>query len=225
VTPLHAVRTRHVFAILARVVWLKVIRIFIALVNDYLTPYLYDATLAGLSYTITSSYYGFSVCVSGYNDKLGYLVERIMWGVHDLEVQQDRFDIILEKVCNPRIYEHFRSSHTKQAKHDYDNFYIDQSGVIADYFSTFSRDPILILPEDKLVELDFVTPQQIIHHKEELLHQTFVTALIHGNIYESVRTHTHARTHPNHVRLFPGRTRPIPPIEGDYQTHSPKPVC
>lgn len=83
-----------------QVVLLTILRIFVALVNDYLTPHLYDATLAGLSYKVTTSYDGFSVCISGYNDKLGYLLERIMQAVHDLEIQQERFDIILEKVYN-----------------------------------------------------------------------------------------------------------------------------
>ena len=179
--------------------WLTIIRIFIALVNDYLTPHLYDATLAGLSYRITTSHDGFSVCVSGYNDKLSHLLERIMRAIHNLEVQQDRFDIILEKVYSPHICEHSCCLYTEQTKDDYDNFYIDQSGVIADYFSSFSRNPTLFLPEEKRVELDYVTLQQITHHKEELLHQTFVTALVHGNVSESVRVYTHAECHKPHI--------------------------
>lgn len=198
-TPLHATRTRHAFAILIKVVWLTIIRIFIALVNDYLTPHLYDATLAGLSYKITTSHDGFSVCVSGYNDKLGHLLVRIMRAINDLKIQQDRFDIILEKVYSPHICEHFCYLHIEQTKDDYDNFYIDQSGVIADYLSSFSRDPTLFLPEEKRVELDFLTPQQIAHHKDELLHQTFVTALVHGNASESVRVHTRVECHQLHV--------------------------
>jgi insulysin len=79
--------------------YLTIIRVFAALVRDYLTPHLYDATLAGLSYTITTSYDGFSVCVSGYNEKLPHLLERIMQAVHDLEIRQDRFDIIIDEVC------------------------------------------------------------------------------------------------------------------------------
>jgi len=225
VTPLHAVRTRYVFAILFRILWLTIIRIFVALVNDYLTPHLYDATLAGLSYTIATSHEGFSVCVSGYNDKLGHLLESIMRAVHDLEIRQDRFEIILEKVCNLRVYEHPYGLHTEQAKDDYDNFYIDQSGVIADYFSTFSRNPTSFLPEEKRVELDFLTPQQITHHKEELLHQTFVTALVHGNISESVRVYICARCHHTHVWLILGCTRPVPSRERDCQPDSPKSVC
>lgn len=169
---------------------LTIIRMFVALVNDYLTQHLYNATMAGLSYAITTSHDGFTVSVSGYNDKLGHLLERIMRAAHDLEFRQDRFAIILEKVCNPHVYKHSCGLHTEQTKDDYNNFYMDQSGVIADYFNTFSRDPTLFLPEDKRVELDFVTPQQITHHREELLHQTFVTALVHGNISESVRGHT-----------------------------------
>jgi insulysin len=207
VTPLHAVRTRHAFTILVTVVRLTIIRIFIALVNDFLTPHLYDATLAGLSYMITTSYDGFSVCVSGYNDKLGYLLEKIMRAIHDLEVQQDRFDIILEKVYSLHICQHTSYLYTEQTKDDYDNFYIDQSGVIADYFSGFSRDPTLFLPEEMRVELDFVTLPQITHHKEELLHQTFVTALVHGNVSESVRVHTHAECHLPHI-WFNSRLQP-----------------
>lgn len=196
-------KTRHAFAILVRIVWLTIIRIFIALVNDYLAPYLYDATLSGLSYMITTSYDGFSICVSGYNDKLGHLLEKIMRAIHDLEIQQDRFDIILEKVYSPHICEYSCCLHAEQTKDDYDNFYIDQSGVIADYFSGFSRDPTLFLPEEKRVELDFVTPQHIAHHKEELLHQRFVTALVHGNVSESVRVYTPAECHQSHIWFNP----------------------
>lgn len=224
VTPLHATRTRHAFVILVRVVWLTIIRIFIALVNDYLTPHLYDATLAGLSYTITTSHHGFSVCVSGYNDKLGQLLESIMRAIRDLKIQQDRFDVALEKVYTSN-YEYSCCLHIEQTKDDYDNFYIDQSGVIADYFSSFSRDPTLFLPEEKRVELDFLTSQQISYHRDELLHQTYVTALVHGNVSESVRVHTHAEATNLIFGLTLGCDRPIPSSERYHQPHSPKPVC
>ena len=113
----------------------------------------------------------------------------------------------------------------RQTKDDYDNFYIDQSGVIADYFSSFSRDPTLFLPEEKRVELDFLTPQQISYHRDELLYQTFMTALVHGNVSESVRVHTHAEATKLMFGLTLGCDRPIPSSEMYHQSHSPQPVC
>lgn len=73
-------------------------RIFTNLLLDYLNEVAYYAEVAGLSYDIQNTVTGFRIAVSGYNDKLTTLVERIMQKLVEFEVKEERFAFIKEKV-------------------------------------------------------------------------------------------------------------------------------
>ena len=70
--------------------------LYVQLVNDQLTEFSYDADLAGLSYSLYKHIRGFSVRVSGYDDKQSVLVERIVEALRHPKIADDRFEIAKE---------------------------------------------------------------------------------------------------------------------------------
>ncbi|CAM6127653.1 unnamed protein product [Calypogeia fissa] len=72
-------------------------KIFTKLLVDYLNEYVYYAEVAGLSYKIQTSVNGFQVSVSGYNDKLIVLMEKVIEKIVNFEVDDDRFNIMMQK--------------------------------------------------------------------------------------------------------------------------------
>ena len=72
--------------------------LFSDLVNDSLTEYTYDADLAGLAYYLGALSIGVEMSLSGYNDKLPDLTRRIIEAVRNLQVRQDRLEVMKEKV-------------------------------------------------------------------------------------------------------------------------------
>ena len=72
--------------------------LYVRLVNDQLTEFVYDADLAGLSYSLYKHIRGFSVRVSGYDDKQSVLVERIVDALSHPHIADDRFEIAKENM-------------------------------------------------------------------------------------------------------------------------------
>lgn len=72
--------------------------LFSDLVNDSLTEYAYDADLAGLAYNLGAQSLGITMSVKGYNDKLPDFIRRIVEAVRNLQVRQDRLEVMKEKV-------------------------------------------------------------------------------------------------------------------------------
>jgi insulysin len=70
--------------------------LYVQLVNDQLTEFSYDADLAGLSYSLYKHIRGFTVRVSGYDDKQAVLVERIVAALRNPTFADDRFEIAKE---------------------------------------------------------------------------------------------------------------------------------
>jgi secreted Zn-dependent insulinase-like peptidase len=72
--------------------------LYVRLVNDQLTEFSYDADLAGLSYSLYKHVRGFTVRVSGYDDKQTVLVERIVDALRHPKIADDRFEIAKENM-------------------------------------------------------------------------------------------------------------------------------
>lgn len=70
--------------------------LYVQLVNDQLAEFSYDADLAGLSYNLYKHIRGFTVRVSGYDDKQAVLVERIVAALRNPAIAGDRFEIAKE---------------------------------------------------------------------------------------------------------------------------------
>lgn len=71
------------------------------LLDDDLSEVTYDARLAGLGYGVTNHRGGLVVSVSGYNDKLGTLLDTVVERLVNLEVKPDRLSVIAEQVREP----------------------------------------------------------------------------------------------------------------------------
>ncbi len=72
--------------------------LYVRLVNDQLTEFSYDADLAGLSYSLYKHIRGFSVRVSGYDDKQAILVRRIVDALRRPDIPDDRFEVAKENM-------------------------------------------------------------------------------------------------------------------------------
>jgi insulysin len=140
---------------------------FRELVDDALVEYSYDADISGLNYDFSNHLSGLSVTVSGYNDKLHVLLEKVLLQVRDLEVRQDRFDII-----------HDRMSRSLR-NWDYGQPY----GQVGTYSRTFKTDKSF-MNEELLKELEHVTAKDVQDFYPQILAQCQIEVLAHGNLYK-----------------------------------------
>ncbi|KAF2171129.1 hypothetical protein M409DRAFT_19100 [Zasmidium cellare ATCC 36951] len=137
------------------------------LVDDSLTEYAYDAELAGLEYNITRLPEAWEISVSGYNDKMHVLLEKVLTSLRDLEFKQERFDIIKERLArglrNTEYSEPFRQVNT------YTRWLGKETQWITDDF---------------LEELPAVTADDVRRLFPQLLRQMHMEIMVHGNLYK-----------------------------------------
>jgi insulysin len=79
-------------------------QIYHGLVQDALNEYAYDAEISGLDYSVSSHSIGLDLSLSGYNDKMTVLLEKVLVCMRDLEVRSDRFTIIKERLLRSYKY-------------------------------------------------------------------------------------------------------------------------
>jgi insulysin len=141
--------------------------IYRELVNDALVEYSYDADISGLGYEFTNHVSGLSVTVSGYNDKLHVLLEKVLLQARDLVVQEDRFQIIHDRLTRSlRNWEYGQPFH--------------QVGSYSRHFKTEKN----IMNEELLPELDNVTAQDVQQFFPQILAQAQIEVLAHGNLHK-----------------------------------------
>lgn len=136
------------------------------LVEDELNEYAYDADIAGLSYGMYGSSLGFHITLSGYNDKLAVLLEKVLTTMNDLDIKQDRFEIIKERML--RNYYNY----------EYSNPY-RQIGQYARWLGSEKA----YITETYLNELKAVSVGEVRAFRPVLLQQLHIEALIQGNVY------------------------------------------
>mgnify|MGYP000158877625 CR=1 FL=1 len=138
--------------------------LFTMLVKDQLNETLYDAQLAGLSTRMYGHMRGFSVRISGYNDKQDLLLEQITRTVKTAKFDEKRFDLIKAQ---------FRE---KLANADKDKPF---NQTIREIFR-------LLLPqwstEEKLAALDSVTLPQLEAFIPNLFQENSIRMMTHGNL-------------------------------------------
>ncbi|KAF2125491.1 insulin-degrading enzyme [Dothidotthia symphoricarpi CBS 119687] len=137
------------------------------LVNDALVEYSYDADISGLGYDFTNHLNGLSVTISGYNDKLHVLLEKVLLQARDLEIRPDRF-----KIVHDRMLRSLRNSDYLQPYHQ-----------VGSYTRTFKSEKAF-MNEDLLKELDGVTAQDVQEFYPQILAQCQLEVLAHGNLYK-----------------------------------------
>lgn len=74
-------------------------QIYTALVQEALNEYAYDAEISGLDYSVGTHSIGLDLSLSGYNDKMVVLLEKVVKGMRDLHIKFDRFAIIKERLA------------------------------------------------------------------------------------------------------------------------------
>jgi insulysin len=104
---------------------------------DSLNELAYDAELAGLSYAVHSDLRGLSVSLGGYNDKLPILAQRVLERLHTLEIKPERLAVI-----------------TEQVKRGWQNFFLNQTYQISNYFTNYILAERQYTVMEKLKEID-----------------------------------------------------------------------
>lgn len=140
--------------------------LFTNLIKDALQEYSYDADISGLNYALMTVATGLELNVHGYNDKLIVLLEKVLTTMRDLELRQDRFDIIKERFG--REYKNWGYRQAYMQIGDYTRYLVDEKRFITKEYS---------------VELPHITLADVRAFSKQLLSQMHVEILVHGNIY------------------------------------------
>ncbi|KAI1854932.1 hypothetical protein JX265_002571 [Neoarthrinium moseri] len=142
-------------------------KLFTDLVRDALEEYSYDAELAGLQYNVTLDSRGLFVEVAGYNDKLPVLLEQVLLTMRDLDVKDERFDIIKERLTR-----------------GYRNWELQQPFTqIGDYVSWLTAEHDYVVDQLE-AELPSITADDVRHFHKQLMSQMHIEAYVHGNLYK-----------------------------------------
>ncbi|KAK7972457.1 peptidase M16 inactive domain-containing protein [Apiospora saccharicola] len=142
-------------------------KLYTDLVRDALEEYSYDADLAGLQYNVTLDSRGMFVEVSGYNDKLPVLLEQVLITMRDLEIRDERFDIVKERLSR-----------------GYKNCELQQPYTqIEDYISWLTSEHEYIVDQLE-AELSDITVEATRAFHKQLISQMHIEAYVHGNLYK-----------------------------------------
>lgn len=141
-------------------------RMLVELIKDALTEYSYDAELAGLGYNIDAQSNVIGLSVDGYNDKLSVLLRYILEEISKFNVENhSRFDIIKDQV-----------------QRAYMNFRLEAPYQHANYYTTYLTVEKMWTAEEKLKELDSITPVDVQRFLEDIRSRLHIEMLSHGNI-------------------------------------------
>lgn len=142
-------------------------RLYTDMVRDALEEYSYDAELAGLDYSVSAHSMGIEIAVSGYNDKLSVLLEKVLLTMRDLEIKEDRFEIIKERVLRGLKNWDFQQPYNQVG--DFTRWLNSEKGYTN---------------EQILAELHHLTATDIIQFYPHLLRQMHIETFVHGNLYK-----------------------------------------
>ncbi|KAF2705769.1 LuxS/MPP-like metallohydrolase [Pleomassaria siparia CBS 279.74] len=135
------------------------------LVSDALVEYSYDADISGLIYEFNSYAPGLTMSVEGYNDKLHVLLEKVLIQIRDLEIAEERFKIIHE-----RMTRNLHNADFAQPFH--------QVGTYSRYLKTEKG----FLSDQLENELKDVTAADVQKFYPQILAQCHIEILAHGNL-------------------------------------------
>ncbi|TDZ49920.1 putative zinc protease [Colletotrichum trifolii] len=142
-------------------------RLFTDLVRDALEAYSYDAELAGLQYTVSLDSRGLFLDLSGYNDKLAVLLEQVLITIRDLDIKDERFNIIKERL-----------------NRGYKNWELQQPfSQVSDYTTWLNSERDYVV-EESLAELPNITAEDVRQFKKQMLSQLHIESYVHGNLYK-----------------------------------------
>ncbi|KAL1303025.1 hypothetical protein AAFC00_003338 [Neodothiora populina] len=141
-------------------------QLFTALVEDSLTEYSYDAELAGVNYDFSNHAQGLDIAVSGYNDKMSVLLEKVLLAVRDLDIKDDRFNIVKDRLL--RGWRNFDFTQPYQQIGTYSRWLTSEKGFVI---------------QQLLEELPAVTADDVRAFFPQVLKQMHIEILAHGNMW------------------------------------------
>jgi insulysin len=142
-------------------------KLYCELVKDALVEYSYDAEISGLDYGLGATLFGLDVDVSGYNDKMSVLLEKVLTSMRDLEVKPDRFQIIKERLTRA-----FRNWDYQQPFHQVGE-YMRWLGSAKSWVN-----------DQYAAELADIEPSDIVSFFPQILRQAHFEIIAHGNLYK-----------------------------------------
>ncbi|KAH8927446.1 LuxS/MPP-like metallohydrolase [Atractiella rhizophila] len=142
--------------------------LFTELVKDSLTEYSYDATLAGLTYSISAGGMGDAILfsVEGYHDKLPVLIKRIFDTFTNFTVDATRFELIKDQYV--RWFENVKLEEPRTQAKSHCRGYILEA--------------VAYKPDESLDALRDLTPDQVQTFIPHLLERMHVESIVHGNV-------------------------------------------
>ncbi|KAI9770841.1 MAG: Insulinase (Peptidase M16) [Geoglossum umbratile] len=139
--------------------------LYCSLVNDLLALSTYDATLAGLSYNLYSNTVGMTLSLSGFNDKMPVLLEKLLVAMRDLDVKSSRFKVVKDQLLK-----------------GYQNWeLLEPYYQVKEVMRLLTRERHWTA-NDCLVELRSLEAEDVKTFFPELLRQMHFELFVHGNI-------------------------------------------
>eukprot|EP00457_Paulinella_chromatophora_P000869 gb/GEZN01000870.1/.p1 GENE.gb/GEZN01000870.1/~~gb/GEZN01000870.1/.p1 ORF type:complete len:1160 (-),score=151.63 gb/GEZN01000870.1/:87-3125(-) len=139
--------------------------LYAMLFEDSVSEFMYDAELAGMSYSVTPVSKGFQVIFKGYNHRIFVLMQEILSRVRDIRVDKQRFDVIKE-----------------QLERSIRNFDQDPPYKHALYDHISCTEEKRWHPHEKLAVIQKLGPEDVIAHGKEMFKHGAVECLVTGNI-------------------------------------------
>ena len=124
--------------------------------EDSLSEVTYNASLAGLNYSVANHKTGLQVSFAGYNDKLSLLVNTVIVALASFAIEESRLKVMIEKVRTTRItylLRHHRSHCCYELDRTYRNYYMGQPSNLAIDFTADLLTPTQWSAEQKRAEL------------------------------------------------------------------------
>ncbi|KAI8612850.1 Metalloenzyme, LuxS/M16 peptidase-like protein [Chytriomyces sp. MP71] len=143
-------------------------RLFTDCLDDVLNQFSYYASVAGLDYHLTNSTEGIELTLSGYNDKLQHLLQRILTTAKHLKIDRKRFVAVKEALGR-----------------SYKNWAQEQPYQHAAFFASYVTQEKLWTSEEKLEVLDDISAEDVEAFYPQLLARLNVEGFVFGNVEAS----------------------------------------
>lgn len=164
-------------------------QLYVRAINEALNTYSYPASLAGLNYNLVASNRGLDIALSGYQDKLPVLLERILEQTQTLELHEDQFD-------------RYRASIVRRLENQLKNLPYERAMVELNhwlYNPSFSE-------QELLAALDTVTLAEVQDFARDFKQNLSTLVYVHGSL-----SHKQAQAVASLVeRFFPAHSPRLP---------------
>lgn len=150
--------------------------LYISLVDDHLNEFSYDADVAGLGYSLTRDADGLFLAAYGFNDKLHVLLAKLVQGMRNHVVKQERFAVIKDSLL--RQLQNWKLNAPYDHAMHYTKYLLTSRQWTNEEKEEALKGTLLYLGPLICLEIQAQDVQAFI---PELLSHLHIEALIHGN--------------------------------------------